>query len=254
MIALIGIGLGARDISIKAIDFIKSADIVIMDGYTSTIRQESIEFIIKETGKVPKKEPRSSFEENLKETIKTAGGKAMAILVIGDPLIATTHHIILDEAKRQGIETAVFHSSSIFSAAIGESGLDIYKFGPSTTVPFWSEHYEPTSFIDAIAKNRKNGEHTLLLLDIDKDGARPMGIGEALKIIAAAQEKQGSRIIADEDRIIVLADVGREGQKIFISKFSGILSREEELTGRTISLIVPAGLNFAEDEATGRYA
>ena len=141
MIALIGIGLGARDISVKSIDFIRSADTVIMDSYTSTIGKESIDFIIKETGKEPKKEPRSAFEDNLKDTVKMARDKSMAILVIGDPLIATTHHIILDEARKQGIKTAVFHSASIFSAAIGESGLDIYKFGPSTTVPFFRDGY-----------------------------------------------------------------------------------------------------------------
>ncbi len=253
MIALIGIGLGERDVSVKSIEFIRSADIVVMDGYTSTIGKESIEFIIKETGKEPKKEPRSAFEEGLKETVRAAASRTMAILVIGDPLIATTHHIILDEAKRQGIKTAVFHSSSIFSAAIGESGLDIYKFGPSATVPFWSEHYKPTSFIDTVAKNRKNGEHTLLLLDIDKDGARPMDIAEAIKIIAAAQGKQDGTTIKEEDTVIVLADIGREGQRVFRTKFSEVLSHEGELEGKTISLIVPAEMNFAEEEASARH-
>lgn len=249
MIALIGIGLGARDISVKSIDFIRSADTVIMDSYTSTIGKESIDFIIKETGKEPKKEPRSAFEDNLKDTVKMARDKSMAILVIGDPLIATTHHIILDEARKQGIKTAVFHSASIFSAAIGESGLDIYKFGPSTTVPFWSEHYKPTSFIDAIAKNKENNEHTLLLLDVGAGGTSPMGIAEALKIINNAQEMQGNKTIKDQDKLIILADIGRESQKIIHSKYSEIIFHEEELAGSTISIIVPAELNFAEADA-----
>lgn len=252
MLALIGVGLDARDISVRALEFVKSANIVYVDRYTSVISQASIEFIGKESGKEIKAITRSDMEEKVKATIKPAKDLDVAILVIGDPLVATTHHIILDEAIKQGIKTKVFHSSSIFSAGIGESGLDIYKFGPTTTVPFWSEHYKPTSFMDVIAKNLSNKEHTLLLLDINQSaGAAPMTIKQAVEII---NNSNGKSTLAPDKKVIVLADIGRDGQSIHYLEFSNLESLSQRLEGKTLSIAIPAELSFAEEEALKKFA
>ncbi len=251
MLALIGIGLDTKDISAKALEFLKSADIVIMDNYTSVAEKGATEFIAKATGKELVKKPRSAFEDDIKETVAQARSKTLAILVIGDPLVATTHHIILDEAHRQGIKTKVFHAPSIFSAAIGESGLDIYRFGPTTTIPFWSEKYKPISFIDVIAKNLFNSEHTLVLLDIDQKNSEPMSLGNAAETIAKADKKH---VIKQEKKFIVLANIGREDQGIYYCEFSGLRALAARTEGKILSLIVPAELNFAEEDAVKRFA
>lgn len=248
MLALIGLGLGPKDVSAGALEFIRSADIVLLESYTSILAKGTIEFIESETGATMERTKRSDFEDNLKATVTRAKDAAVAVLVIGDPLVATTHHIILDEARRQGVKTAVFHSSSIFSAGIGESGLDIYRFGPTTTVPFWSERYRPTSFMDVILRNKSNGQHTLVLLDIDQERGSPMGIDYAAETMA----KAGSAALAGESVVIVLADLGRQGQAIILTRLSDLHGLSGRLAGKTLALIFPARLNFAEEEAVRR--
>ena len=108
-------------------------------------------------------------------------------------------------------------SPSIFSAGIGESGLDIYKFGPTTTVPFWSEHYKPTSFMGVLSKNMSNSEHTLVLLDIDQIKGAPMSIKQAAAIINNSNKE---KVLRPDTKVLVLADIGREGQTISYTEFS----------------------------------
>ena len=249
---MVGIGLESKDISIRALEFLKSCDIIMLESYTSIASQESIDFIATATGKELVKTRRADFEDKLKSTVAMAKERKLAILVIGDPLVATTHHIILDEAEEQGIKTVVFHAPSIFSAGIGESGLDIYKFGPTTTIPYWSEKYKPTSFMDVIAKNVQNGQHTMVLLDINQSLCKPMDITEACETAAAAAKQSGHLDIMAM-RVLVLADVGRHGQEIVSSRFSEIKSLSASLKGKTISIVVPSKLNFAEEESIKRF-
>ena len=42
----------------------------------------------------------------------------------------------------------------------------MYEFGEIVSVPYFTEKWRPDSFYDKIAKNRANGLHTLVLLDI----------------------------------------------------------------------------------------
>lgn len=250
MLALIGIGLDTKDISVRALEFLKSTDTVYADRYTSVIGQQSLDFIKKESGKEIKTVTRSDLEEKVKTTIKQAKNSDMAILVVGDPLVATTHHIILDEAARQGISTKVFHAPSIFSAGIGESGLDIYKFGPTTTVPFWSEHYKPTSFMDVLSKNLSNSEHTLMLLDIDQAKGTPMSIKQAVEILNNSNKE---KVLRPDTMVMVLADIGRGSQTISFTEFSRLESLSDRIDGKTLSIIVPTALNFAEEEAVKKF-
>ena len=60
-------------------------------------------------------------------------------------MIATTHSEMLIEAKKSGIKTTVIHSSSILSAAPGIAGLQAYKFGKVTTIPFTEKNFFPHS-------------------------------------------------------------------------------------------------------------
>ncbi len=252
MLALVGIGLDAKDISVKALEFLKNAQVIYADTYTSITSSESLKYIREDTGKEIIPISRSHMEERLGDTIKDASRFDIAILVIGDPLVATTHHIILEEAARRGIESRVFHSSSIFSAGIGESGLDIYKFGPTTTVPFWSEHYKPTSFIDVIAKNLSNGEHTLVLFDLNQPtGTAPMSIEQATHIINMADR---GGVLGPEKKVLILADIGRASQSIKYIEFSRVPGLAGDLSGRILSMIVPSQMSFAEEESVKRFS
>lgn len=248
MLILIGLGLGTKDLSALAVEEIKDADELLLETYTASIPDGCIGFIKEQSGRSPRQLRRKDLEDDLKATVSSAKNKKVAILVPGDPLIATTHSIILNEAKAQGIECKVIHAPSVFSVAIGESGLDVYKFGPTVTLPFWSDRYKPTSFIDSISRNMQNGQHTLVLLDIEQEHSRPMKISEAWRILRDAISASKNKGIDNETRVIILANLGRTDEKIRRSTVAGMPMLEKELEGKVLSLVFPGQLSFAEED------
>ena len=51
-------------------------------------------------------------------------------------------------------------------SAIGATGLQLYNFGQTVSMVFFTETWKPSSFYDRIKENGQIGLHTLLLLDI----------------------------------------------------------------------------------------
>merc|ERR1712058_211895 len=64
-----------------------------------------------------------------------------------------------------GIPHQVVHNASIMNA-VGCCGLQLYNFGETVSIPFWTDSWKPDSFYQKIAENRRRGLHTLCLLDI----------------------------------------------------------------------------------------
>ena len=251
MLFLVGLGLEVGDISTRALQRLKAVDIIKIDVHTNKVPSEQLSFLEKELGKKFVVMERSDLEEKVKDTIKEAKEKDIAIVTMGDPMIATTHHIILDEASRLCIKVEIFHAPSIFSAAIGASGLDIYRFGPTTTIPFWTELYKPTSFLEVVAKNQKNGEHTLILLDYNYKEGKAMDLSTALSIIGEAEKSR--QVLGKSQKIMILGGIGTNSEAISyveIAKAKGLSARFE---GKLLSIIVPAEPNFAEEEALRRF-
>jgi diphthine synthase len=87
----------------------------------------------------------------------------VAFLVIGDPLGATTHTDLVLRARQLSIPTQIVHNASIITA-VGVTGLQLYSFGETVSIPFWTESWKPDSFWDKIAQNKQRGLHTLCLL------------------------------------------------------------------------------------------
>ena len=50
--------------------------------------------------------------------------------------------------------------------AIGACGLQLYNFGQTVSLVFFTETWRPDSFYDRIKENADLGMHTLVLLDI----------------------------------------------------------------------------------------
>ena len=255
MLALIGLGLGKGDISIKAAEFLKKADNIMYEEYTANIQEGYIEEISKMSGKEPEKISRKDLEDNVKATVKKAKSAEVALLFPGDPLVATTHHIIMDEAAAQGIRTAVFHAPSIFTAAIGESGLDIYKFGPTATIPKFSRNYRPTSFIELIKRNYDNGQHTLVLFDVGEDTGSSMKTAEAVSILTEAMKLESVEFA--DTKAIMISDIGRKGQKIAYLDINSITrthGHSNDSKTQMACMIIPSKMSFAEEHAVLRHA
>lgn len=85
------------------------------------------------------------------------------MLVVGDPFGATTHTDFALRAKEKGIECQIVHNASIMNA-IGCTGLQLYSFGETISIPFWTDTWHPDSFYEKIIENYKRNLHTLCLL------------------------------------------------------------------------------------------
>jgi len=199
MLYLIGLGLwDERDITVKGLEIAKKCDKVYLEEYTSVLKGSSKEKIGELVGKDVVGLSREDVEQNL-DWLKDAKKKDVALLVGGDPMVATTHTDLLMRAWDEKIETEVIHNASIFSA-VAECGLQIYKFGKTATVTYWEKNFKPTSFYGVVKDNTKKGLHTLLLLDIKKN--RHMTPAEAISILTEIDPGFAKR------EIIVMSRVG----------------------------------------------
>lgn len=68
-------------------------------------------------------------------------------------------------ARALGIPTRVIHNASIMNA-VGACGLQLYNFGQTVSLVFFTDTWRPDSFYDRIKENVDLGMHTLVLLDI----------------------------------------------------------------------------------------
>jgi diphthine synthase len=78
---------------------------------------------------------------------------------------ATTHTDMLLRARALHIPTRVIHNASIMNA-VGACGLQLYNFGQTVSLVFFTDNWKPESFYDRVKENAALGCHTLLLLDI----------------------------------------------------------------------------------------
>lgn len=128
---------------------------------------------------------REMVESCSDEILANADKEDVAFLVVGDPFgyfreqyapicgpvdsltdpRATTHADIVLRARELGIKIEIIHNASIISA-VGTTGLQLYNFGQTVSMVFFTETWKPSSFYDRIKENRQMGLHTLLLLDI----------------------------------------------------------------------------------------
>lgn len=89
----------------------------------------------------------------------------IAFLVVGDALGATTHTDLILRARELNIKYEVIHNASVMNA-IGACGLQLYNFGQTVSLVFFTDTWKPESFYEKVLENRRIGLHTLLLLDI----------------------------------------------------------------------------------------
>ncbi len=244
MLYLVGLGIAEGELSLNAIEALKNSEKIFLENYTTPVSEKYLLFL-RSFGKEITELKRSDLEENAKILLLSAKKEKIAILVPGDPLIATTHHLLLIIAKNFGIQVSILHSSSIFSAAIAESGLDIYKFGPTTTITNWSSNYKPVSFLDVIEKNIQMNLHTLVLFDIVNNGERTLSVEEAIQIIIDSEIKSQKKFLQDR-KILLLSDIGSNNKKIL---YATLLSEKlKKIKSKKLCMIVPAEPSFAEQE------
>lgn len=241
MLKFIGLGIhDEKDISLRGLEEARDCDLLYLDTYTSRVpEKEKLEEVI---GKQVKPLTREEIEETSTLLDKE---KKIGLLVGGDPLCATTHMELYLRAAKEGIKTKIIHSSSIFSA-IAETGLQIYKFGRTITIARPEKNFTPTSAYDAIAENRKNGLHTLVLLDIKSEENYMMSASEAIAVLLEIEKKEKKAILTKDTELLALADLGGQAGKRY-GKAKDLLDKDPG--PKPHALIIPGTLHFLEKEA-----
>ena len=237
MLNIVGLGLSLKDISVKGIEAINKSDEVYIESYTSLSDYTILELenFLKTEIKVLH---RSEVEEEKPFFQKD---KEITLLIYGDPLSATTHTEIIQEAKKQNIQTNIIQAPSIFTA-VARTGLQLYKFGKTASIPFWTENYKPESFFDLLEQNTSIGAHTLFLLDLNPKEDNFLSIKEALEVLQKIADKRNFKL----DKAIGCAHLGLESE---IIKYDTIENLKKHDFGKApFCLIFPGKLNFSEEE------
>lgn len=237
MLYIIGLGLNEKGISLEGIEALKKCRKIYLDNYTVDFPY-SIEKLGKEIGKkiIP---AGRNFIEDMRVLLYEAKKENIALLVYGSPLTATTHISLVEEAQRQEVKYKIIYSASIFDA-IGETGLQGYKFGKIASMPKWCKNYEPTSFMKVVKENQKIHAHSLILVDIGLD------IKDAVKELEESAKKERIKL----REVVICSRLGAENKKIFYGWTRTIKNKE---IANPYCIIIPSKLHFIEEEVLENY-
>ncbi len=243
MLKLIGLGINI-DFTLSGLNAARSSDVIYLEKYTSPVSKDIVEKVKQYVNPIV---VDRQFIESPK-IVEEAKNKDVALLVVGDPLSATTHYSLIDECVKKGVRYEIYHNSSIFTA-VAETGLSLYKFGRTVTIAYWRDNYKPTSPIKFIEDNKSIGLHTLALLDVDENKG-PMDAIEGLKTIKAMEKAIGKNIVDD---VFILSRVGFDDAKITYANINDIINDEPDLGKPLFSLIIPGDMNEVEMEFSERF-
>ena len=247
MFYLVGLGLfDEKDISLKGLECLKNVDKIYAEFFTSRLFGSSFEAIEELIGKKIEVLVRNEVEEE-HIFIDEAKSSNVALITGGDPLIATTHSDFLVQCSKRGIEFEVIHGSSILSSAPAISGLQGYKFGKVTTIPFPDYNFYPKSPYEAIEENLKMNLHTLVLLDIQAHKNRYMTVNEGLKYLLNIEESlERDGLITADTLAMGIARVGSKDVIVHAGCISDLIGFD--FGGPLHCIIIPSKLHIVEAE------
>ncbi|MGC9071561.1 MAG: SAM-dependent methyltransferase [Acidilobus sp.] len=244
MLTIVGAGLGPGSLTPQVRKAVEEANVLIIDSYTSPFSSWIID-AVKSLGKQAMVASRESLEDKSSSIISMASSFNVAVIVPGDPMVATTHASLLVEAKLKGIKVKIIPGISGPCASMSTSGLQFYRFGRKMTIPGPWRGVGATSTAYWLLGNMCLDLHTLLLLDVSPDGGQ-LPPAEGVK----ALKDQLDELVGDEWKgfrnLLVLAiSVSDDDVKVSYSS----ISDPELLAPLTPStLIVPSRLHPVERE------
>lgn len=228
MLYLIGAGISG-DLTLEGVEALKNCDEIYIEIYTNPPLKDRIKEIEKFTGKQLMKIDRKEVESDF--FLGYAKEKDIALISGGDPLTATTHVTLVIDARKQKIPVKIIHNSSVYTAAAGKSGLQIYRFGKTATLVNPRPNYKPTSSLEVIRNNIKADMHSLVLLDTEPE---PMEAKTALEMLS------------EFGMAIVLSRLGEKDEKISYGEVDDL--KKKDLGKPPFSVIIPAKLHPIEEE------
>ena len=274
---LIGMGPGRTDsMTIEAKNAAKSADFRRYEAYTALWPADELAKLEEEIGDIEM--VMRPEVESPTELLDLAKNHLVALLIVGDPLQATTHVDVQLQALEAGINCVVFHGISITTLVTGAVGLSNYRFGRQTTITYPYGGWVATSPLEVIAVNIFQNQHTLALLDLAPTGAGtgkqiPMQPGDSYISLDLMKEKLSSNISdmpedntidsmkklafkefvdknLDSIKVVLCADMGTKDEKITYTTVGGLKNIDG---GRLNCLIFPAITSEVEEKALLRW-
>ncbi|VDI32684.1 diphthine methyl ester synthase [Mytilus galloprovincialis] len=214
---------------------------------------------------------RDMVETQSDEMFEGSDTEDVSFLVVGDPFGATTHTDLVLRAKEKDLEYRVIHNASIMNA-VGCCGLQLYNFGETISIVFWTDTWKPDSFYDKIKRNRDLGMHTLCLLDIKVkeqsienlmkgkkifEPPRYMSVNTAaeqlVEIIQRKKEEGEKDLAFTEDTICIgLARIGSETQTIIAATFTDMMT--VDIGAPLHSFVIPGELHPLEKDMLKLFA
>ena len=251
---LIGIGPGDLDhITERAKRVARECSKRYLEGYTAIlppIEEKRLEAVVGPWERLMRDGVESP--ENMLDEARVG---SVALLVVGDPMQATTHIDLEERCAEEGIGFNVIPGLTATALAVSLSGLQSYRFGRQVTIPFSDGEYLPTSPFEMICKNKEAGMHTLALLDLDPTGMgleqpRPMTPREAVDHLIRMNERSEEFDQLVEDwRGLLLSDLGTEEERVVSGKMRSLSQIEG---GHIHALIIAAEFSGMEAEAFER--
>jgi len=227
---LVGLGLGdERDLTVRGLEVVRAASVVWLESYTAVLPGVDAARLAAYYGRDVLVADRERVEQGGDALVESARSADVAVLVVGDPLGATTHADLWLRARRAGVRVEVVHNASIMNA-VGACGLSLYRFGQTVSVPLFQGTWRPDSFYDKIKANRDAGLHTLCLLDIKVkepnlealqargkvvyDPPYFMTVAEAVAQLEEVERSRGLGVLRPDAPCVGLARVGCKDQLI----------------------------------------
>jgi len=238
---LIGLGLADHtDVSVKGLQIIKKCAKIYLESYTGLMACEKAEFekLYQRTIDIAGRELVEG--ETL---VDEARDEDVALLVPGDPLAATTHIELMMACRQASVEVRVLHNASVLTA-ISQTGLQLYKFGKTTSIPLYEENFKPEAFFDILVENQSIGAHTLLLLEIRIP--RFVSVNNAIELLLAIAKARKSKAFSPSTVCVACCRLGYSDQLIRAGTASELIKLD--FGNAPHCLIVPGKMHFREEE------
>ncbi|PHQ47692.1 diphthine synthase [Halorubrum sp. C3] len=251
MLTFIGLGLyDERSVTVEGREALREADRVFAEFYTSRLVGADVADLEASHDVDIEVRDRAGVERDPEPILEAAASGDAAFLTAGDTMISTTHTDLRLRAEERGIETRVVHGVTAQSAASSLTGLQNYRFGKATTLPFPYAHGGddvPASVVETIEANRERGLHTVVYLDI-KVGTGPSGPDPDHEEYMTADVAAG--LLADnwgDELAVVVARAGSPDAVVAADRLSVLAERE---FGDPLHLLViPGDLHHVEADA-----
>jgi len=242
MLTFVGLGLyDERSITVEGRDALDDADRVFAEFYTSKLSGASVADLEAYHDTEIEVRDRSGVEQDPEPILDAAARGGAAFVVAGDPMISTTHTDLRLRAHERDVATRVIHGTTAQAAASSLTGLQNYRFGKATTIPFaYGDNGggAPDSVLDTIDANRERGLHTLCYLDIRAAEDRYMTASTAAERLAPG---------LDDPLGVVVARAGSPDPVVAADRLSALADRS---FGAPLHLLViPGDLHHVERDA-----